>query len=96
MNKKPTMKTKRTAKTGTNIGLKKMIIGAKRIKPMMVTTNVRHVRKREMVLTMKRVKRPKSWVEFETCFLINGDDDDELVVLMVMGFGGLSVRGWIE
>lgn len=90
------MKTKRTAKTGTNIGLKKMIIGAKRIKPMMVTTNVRHVRKREMVLTMKRVKRPKSWVEFETCFLINGDDDDELVVLMVMGFGGLSVRGWIE
>lgn len=59
---------------------------------MMVTTNVRHVRKREMVQTMKRVKRPKSWVEFETCFLSNGDDDDELVV----GFGGLSVRGWIE
>jgi len=60
VNKNPTVKTKRMAKTGTNIGLNKMISGAKRIKPMMVTTNVRHVRRREMVLIMRRVKRPKS------------------------------------
>jgi len=95
VNKNPTVKTKRMAKTGTNIGLNNMIIGAKTIKPMMVNTNVRHVRRREMVLIMRRVKRPKSWFEFETCFLSNGDDD-ELVVVMVVCFGGLSVRGWIE
>lgn len=62
--KNPAMVTNSTVLTGIHMGLEMRINGIKRMRLTTVAVTVRPVRIRRIDAETKRVKKPRSWVEF--------------------------------